>query len=327
MSSAITNVGQTRINQLRGEELPLVIDRMVLALIPGLDPTLAVDRSQQMPDPGDIVHTAIIDADHKGYVDPDQVVYSIILGSDVGDFSFNWIGLIEAVTDTVIAITTTPETPKRATNLATNTTGNNITRNFMIAFQDAQNLTGVTVAAETWQFDYQAEFSGHEMLVVDPTQEGADKKHVTDSQAKVWQDHVGDQIHTRLATENIAGLIELAADAEAQGLVANDKAITPATLDSAFKGANQSEGAPRYQRLPGGFILQIGNVINSATPTVSTLVTFPIAFPTVCFGVLISNRYSSASGISFAATAETKTGFSSTCSAANAGAVWFALGK
>jgi hypothetical protein len=192
MSSAITIVGQTRINQLRGAEQPLIIDRMVLALIPGLDPTLAVDRSQQMPDPGDIVHTATIAPGHKGYVDPDQVVYSIILGSDVGDFSFNWIGLVEAETNTVIAITSTPETPKRATNLATNTTGNNITRNFMIAFQDAQNLTGVTVGAETWQFDYQAVLAAHEALVVNPTQEGVIKKHVTDSQAKVWQDHAED---------------------------------------------------------------------------------------------------------------------------------------
>jgi hypothetical protein len=189
MSSAITILGQTRINQLRGDELPLIIDRMVLALIPGLDPELAVDRSQQMPPVGEIVHTAIIDADHKGYVSPDQVVYSILLGSDIGDFSFNWIGLIEAATDTVIAITTTPETPKRKTNLGNNTTGNNITRNFMIMFQDAQNLTGITVSAETWQFDYQAELTGHWDKVVNPAIEGAENKHVTDSQAKVWQDH------------------------------------------------------------------------------------------------------------------------------------------
>ncbi len=165
MSSAITTAGQTRINQLRGAELPLIIDRMVLALIPGLDPTLAVDRAQQMPAAGEIVHTAIIDAGHKGYVNPDQVVYSIILGSDVGDFSFNWIGLIEADTDTVIAITTMPETPKRKTNLANNTTGNNITRNFMIQFRDAQGLTGITIGAETWQFDMTSELSGLQKIM------------------------------------------------------------------------------------------------------------------------------------------------------------------
>ncbi|VVS91075.1 phage tail-collar fiber domain-containing protein [Desulfoluna spongiiphila] len=154
MSSAITALGQTRINQLRGEEKPLVIDRMVLALVPGLDPSQPVDRNQQMPDPAHVVHTHTIDDAHKGYVNPDQVVYSMILGSDVGDFSFNWIGTVEAVTGNVITVTTTPETPKRKTDLGSNTTGNNITRNVMMQFQDAQALTGVSVSAETWQFDY-----------------------------------------------------------------------------------------------------------------------------------------------------------------------------
>ncbi len=193
MSSAITIAGQTRINQLRGLEQPLVIDRMILAMIPGLDPTQAVDRTQQMPNPENIVHTYTIDADHKGYVNPDQVVYSMILGSDVGNFSFNWIGTVEKDTNTIITVTATPETPKRKTDLATNTTGNLITRNVMIAFQDAQNLTGITVSAETWQFDYQADFNTHAALLVDPTATGTDKKHVTDTQAKAWQDHLEDE--------------------------------------------------------------------------------------------------------------------------------------
>ena len=154
MSSAITVAGQTRINQLRGDENPLVIDRMVLALVPDLDPTQPVDRNQQMPDPAHVVHTYDIPPEFKGYVDPDQVVYSMVLGSDVGDFSFNWIGTVDAGMDTVISVTTTPETPKRKTDPSTNTTGNNITRNVMMQFQDAQALTGVSISAETWQFDY-----------------------------------------------------------------------------------------------------------------------------------------------------------------------------
>jgi hypothetical protein len=239
---------------------------MILALIPGLDPTLAVDRSQQMPDPADIVHTATIDPDHKGYVDPDQVVYSIILGSDIGDFSFNWIGLVEAVTDTVIAITTTPETPKRKTNLGNNTTGNNITRNFMIQFQDAQNLTAITVAAETWQFDYQAEFSSHEALVVDPSQAGSVAKHVTNSQAKIWQDHAVDPhdyapfdgdasqvfkaaagvagndvvVKSQSATATNTGLVELATNAETQAGTDMQRAITPAGLAASALGIGQT---------------------------------------------------------------------------------------
>lgn len=161
MSSALTTIGQNRINELAGLEQPLIIDRIVLALIPGLDPAAAVDRSQQMPDGGDIVHEYTIPAEYKGYVTPDQVVYSMVLGSDIGNFSFNWMGAVEAVTGTVIIITTTPESQKWKTDLPTNSTGNMITRNMMTSFQDAQALTGISISAETWQFDYQAEFNTH----------------------------------------------------------------------------------------------------------------------------------------------------------------------
>ncbi|WP_419174397.1 phage tail protein [Desulfosediminicola sp.] len=189
MSAIFTNAGQTRINELMGLEQTLVINQMVFAYIPGLDPAAAIDRAQGMPDAGNIVHTEPIDPAHKGYVSPDQVVYSVILGSDVGDWSFNWIGLVEEGTGTVIAITTMPDTPKRKSDAATNTTGNNITRNFMIQFADAQSVTGITVAAETWQFNWMAEWNSHASLVVDPTQDGGAGKHVTDTQAKKWEDH------------------------------------------------------------------------------------------------------------------------------------------
>lgn len=161
MSSAILTAGQARINELRGLEQPLVLDKMIFALIPGLDDTAAVDRSMALPQPSQIVHEATIDSNNKGYVGSDQVVYSVILGSDIGNWSFNMIGLVEAVTGNLIAVSTMPETPKRKTNLAINTTGNMITRNFVLAFQDAQNLTAINVSAETWQFDYLAELGAH----------------------------------------------------------------------------------------------------------------------------------------------------------------------
>jgi hypothetical protein len=190
MSSAITIEGQTRINQLAGNEKPMIIDRMVLALIPDLDYTQPVERNQQIPDPAHIVHTQAIDPKDKGYVNPDQVVYSIILDSDVGDFSFNWIGTVEKDTDKVITVTTTPVTPKRKTNLATNTTGNCITRNVLMAFQNAQALTGITISAETWQFNYESKFNCHAEKLVDPTKVGTEKAHMTNNQAKAWNDKI-----------------------------------------------------------------------------------------------------------------------------------------
>lgn len=190
MASVITNDGATRLSELAGNEDALVIDTMVLAMVPGLDTSVA-DPDQQLPDAGYIVHTYSIPEDYKGYVDPNQVVYSMILGTDLGDFEFNWVGLVEAVTGIVIAVTVTPAASKWATNLATNTVGNNITRNLILSYQDAQNLTGITVAAETWQFDYQADLNTHISLAVDPTSsDDTTLKHLYDYQAKYWQDHV-----------------------------------------------------------------------------------------------------------------------------------------
>jgi hypothetical protein len=200
MSSVITTNGRTRMNELAGNEEALVIDRMILAYIADLDTSLAADPDQQMPDADDIVYTYEIPDDSKGYVDADQVVYSMMLGSDVGTFKFNWIGLIEAETNTVITVTQTAESSKYPTDLTTNTTGNMITRNVILSYQDAQNLTGITVAAETWQFDYQAEINTHINTIVDPAQEGTDPKHLTDSQAKIWQDHSGNaDLHVTVA--------------------------------------------------------------------------------------------------------------------------------
>nr|WP_321399362.1 phage tail protein [uncultured Desulfobacter sp.] len=196
MASVITTAGVTRMDELAGNEEALVIDRMVLALIPGLDTSVA-DPDQQLPDPSYIVHTYNIPSDFKGYVAPDQVVYSMILGTDVGDFSFNWVGMVEAVTDTVITVTVTPEAAKWATDLSSNTTGNNLTRNVILSYQDAQNLTGITVAAETWQFDYQAELNVHISHHANPDSSDAIMKHVTDADVKVWRDHIENEtIHT-----------------------------------------------------------------------------------------------------------------------------------
>jgi hypothetical protein len=103
----------------------------------------------------------------------------------------------------VITVTQTAESSKYPTDLTTNTTGNMITRNVILSYQDAQNLTGITVAAETWQFDYQADISAHIAEIVDPTQEGTSAKHLTDSQAKVWQDHVEDEdVHVTASQKN-----------------------------------------------------------------------------------------------------------------------------
>lgn len=76
------------------------------------------------------------------------------------------------------------------------------------------------------------------------------------------------------------GLVQLATSAEAQDLTDALKALTPATLAAALQGANQSLAVNGYQKLPGGLIVQWGQV--AATAATGTT-TFPIAFPNNVF--------------------------------------------
>lgn len=83
------------------------------------------------------------------------------------------------------------------------------------------------------------------------------------------------------ATELVAGILEIATDAEAQASTAN-KAIDGAKLNTAFKGSNQSLAASGYQKFPGGLILQWG--ITANVPINSSLVhNLPLAFPNSIF--------------------------------------------
>ncbi len=87
------------------------------------------------------------------------------------------------------------------------------------------------------------------------------------------------------ASETVAGLIEIATDAEAQAFTA-DKAIDGAKLNTASKGANQSLTANGYQKLPGGLIIQWGN--ETLGSNVTTVYTLPIAFPNAALaGVMV----------------------------------------
>lgn len=85
------------------------------------------------------------------------------------------------------------------------------------------------------------------------------------------------------------GVVELATDAEAQALSDATRAITPATLESAFKGANQLAMADGWQLLPGDFIIQFGSLVANAS-SVNTAVTFPLAFPNNVFQAVITGR-------------------------------------
>lgn len=158
MGASITLAGESLIAQKLADRAGLQIARFVFANIPGLDPTGPVDRSAAKPDAAHIVHTQPIGADQAGYVNPNQVVYSAQMGSDVGDWDFNWIGL-ESAEDVLFAVAHVPLQQKRR-NIPPLQVGNNLTRNFLVVFDGAQALTGITIDANTWQHDFTVRLAG-----------------------------------------------------------------------------------------------------------------------------------------------------------------------
>ncbi|NVN63857.1 phage tail protein [Pseudomonas putida] len=152
MGASITRAGQSLMAQKQAAQQVLNVDRFVFANVPGLDPTAPVDRSAGKPPAAQVVYTTAVD--RAGYVNPNQVIYSVVVDSSVGDWDFNWIGL-ETEENVLLAVAYVPLQQKRK-NIPPLQIGNNLTRNFLVEYDGAQELTGITVDANTWQHDFTA---------------------------------------------------------------------------------------------------------------------------------------------------------------------------
>ncbi|MFQ9337044.1 MAG: phage tail protein [Varibaculum sp.] len=87
----------------------VLLDEFVFASVPGLNPDTPVDRNEKLPPAAQIVHRQPVT--RTGVVNENGVVYSTVLGADVGDFSFNWIGLLNKANGTLAMIVHAPEQP------------------------------------------------------------------------------------------------------------------------------------------------------------------------------------------------------------------------
>ncbi|WP_060489149.1 phage tail protein [Pseudomonas sp. NBRC 111121] len=156
MGASITLAGESLIAQKQGAQQKLEVTQFVLANVPGLDVNGPVNRAGSVPPAAQIVYTA--DVTRQGYVSPRQVIYSLMITSDVGDWDFNWIGL-KTAEGVLLAVAYVPLQQKRR-NIPPTQIGNNLTRNFLVEFNGAQQLTGVTVDASTWQHDFTVRLTG-----------------------------------------------------------------------------------------------------------------------------------------------------------------------
>ncbi|EBV4123341.1 phage tail protein [Salmonella enterica subsp. enterica serovar Typhimurium] len=135
---------------------PVLLDEFVFANVPALDQDQPVDRNETLPPAEQIVHRQAVS--RKGVVNDNAVVHSVVLGADVGDFSFNWIGLINKASGTLAMIVHAPLQQKLKT--AEGQQGNVLTRSFLMEYNGAQAETGINTPAETWQIDFTARMAG-----------------------------------------------------------------------------------------------------------------------------------------------------------------------
>lgn len=155
MGASITLAGESLIAQKQASREVLQVARFILADVPGLDTSLAVDRTAAKPPAAQIVHTVAVT--REGYLSPNQVVYSLMMSSAVGDFDFNWMGL-ETSEGVLLIAAYIPRQQKRK-EIPPLQSGNNLTRNIVLEYDGAKSLTGIEIPASTWQFDFTAEFA------------------------------------------------------------------------------------------------------------------------------------------------------------------------
>ena len=154
--TVITTAFEALKAQQAAANAPVVLDEFVFANIPNLNITDPIDPAEAMPAAGQIVHRASVGK--TGVVNANAVVYSVTLGADVGDFSFNWVGLRDTTSNTLAMIVHAPVQQKVKNNAGTQ--GNVLTRSFLMEYDGAKKETQITTPAGTWQIDFTARLAG-----------------------------------------------------------------------------------------------------------------------------------------------------------------------
>jgi len=148
-TQAITNAGRALFASRQAANQPLNVDRFMLANINGLDHNTPVNRDEPLPQVQDQVKTLAVTK--AGYIGPDEVVYSLYLPSNEGNFTYNWLGLL-ASDDTLIAVAYLAPINKEKS--ANGKVGNTLNENIMLAYTDAQAITSLSVEASSWQWQF-----------------------------------------------------------------------------------------------------------------------------------------------------------------------------
>ncbi|UYB70694.1 phage tail protein [Aeromonas veronii] len=158
MSQVITNAFETYWQGCLTDQVPVVLDEVVLADIPNLDITAPIDPNTGLPPQAQIVHRHPVD--QRGRINNNAVAYSIVMDTTVGNFSFNAMYLINKDSGMVGMIVYKGRETKTKTDPATGTTGNSLVKSMLMEYDQAATATVTNVEAGTWQIDYSARLLG-----------------------------------------------------------------------------------------------------------------------------------------------------------------------
>ncbi|MFS7190682.1 phage tail protein [Serratia proteamaculans] len=156
MSAIITRKYEQWAASQTAQNLPARPDTFVFAYIPGQDSEAEISRDEPLPAAANIVHTAPVM--QYGMLNTDAVVFSVVLDTTVGDFDYNWIGLLDQASNTLCMIVHTRTQRKIATSGQAQ--GNTLTRTLAMEFNGAAGTTQINVTPQTWQIDFSARLSG-----------------------------------------------------------------------------------------------------------------------------------------------------------------------
>ncbi len=131
-------------------------DMFVFAYIPGQDESAEIPRDEALPDEAMIQYRAPVT--QYGLLSPNAAAFSIILDTTIGDFEYNWIGLMNEESGVLCMIAHTPRQQKIKT--ANGVQGNNLIRTFAMEFDGAAAAMHIDVSADVWQIDFTARLAG-----------------------------------------------------------------------------------------------------------------------------------------------------------------------
>jgi len=152
----LSTAGKNYITQCVLENKGLDVKELVLAYIPDLSESAERNPNETIPT-SNIVHRRNIDK--NGFIDNNTVAWGIVLEEDVGDFDYNWVGLVTE-NGTLLALDYIPLQRKRA---GINNVHN---RSFVLQFAAAAEIAQINIPAQSWMFDYSPRLTAHEKILV-----------------------------------------------------------------------------------------------------------------------------------------------------------------